>query len=210
MRLAPPWLTKELTRIGGVNPYGEPVFRLVWAPTERQVIGWKEDNGLMTYRNARAVHGEPCWALMVWEPRELYGSPEAWEWSYGQHPDGYVCGGYPKYGRYRLLQRFIHKELVNGRLRTYRMEPCGFLLDIMLPMLMMWRKLSNEGKTAALKQEERLKKEEWLKKVKDARDGCRVSRGSQLVQKRAELIEKGLKQAMAIAAQTGLGMRIES
>lgn len=209
MRLAPLWLTKELTRIGGVNPYGEPVFRLVWSTTEKQIIGGRWEDGFDGYKQVRAVHGEPCWALMVWEPRELYGSPESWERDYMDISGCLQCGGYPKYGRYRLLQRFIHKELVNGRLRTYRMEPCGFLLDIMLPMLMMWRKLSNEGKTAALKQEENLKKEEWLKKVKDARDGCRVSRGSQLVQKRAEMIEKGLKQAMAVAAQTGLGMRID-
>jgi hypothetical protein len=38
----------------------------------------------------------------------------------------------------------------------------------------------------------------------------RYMRGSQLVQKRAELIENGLHQAMAKAAQWGLGIRMEA
>ena len=32
MRTCPEWFQKELTRIGGKNPYGEPMFKLVWSP----------------------------------------------------------------------------------------------------------------------------------------------------------------------------------
>ena len=41
MRECPPWFQDELTRIGGVNQYGEPVFRLVWSQNESMTIGGK-------------------------------------------------------------------------------------------------------------------------------------------------------------------------
>jgi len=84
------------------------------------------------------------------------------------------------------------------------------MLDLMLPMLIKWRRLSDEAKVAAILQDERLRDEEVLKKAKDVREGCRIRRGSQLVAKRAEVIEKGFMETMRIAARTGLGMRMET
>ena len=202
MRDCPSWFQDALTRVGGTNQYGEPIFRLTWEKI--------------------------CWALYVWEPRELSGSYERFMHEY--HADGAVGPAFPKYGKHRLLQKFIHREMVSPHVveqyidyRTFeirervvsklevvttRMEPCGLMLDLMLPMLMAWRKLSDSAKIAALRQEERLKNEQFLAKVKDARAGHRISRGSQLVQKRAEIIEKGFRQAMAVASRSGLGMKI--
>lgn len=228
MRVAPLWFQQELTRIGGTNPYGESIFRFVWAPTETIVIGGAWRTGFEGYKEVRAIHGVPCWALMVWEPRQVQGSPEMWEIDYMDESGYLQCGGYPKYGRYRLLKRFHHQEIVTksehrlqmyGRrlipvevrkpeLAVYRMEPCGLMLDLMLPMLMRWRRLSNAARVAALKQEEQLEKDEFCRKAKDALDGTRIRRGSQLVASRAEVIEKGFTEAMAVAARTGLGMRI--
>jgi hypothetical protein len=212
MRECPSWFQDELTRIGGTNPHGEPVFKLVWSTTERTVIGgkWQKD-GFVGYRQTAGVPGPPCWALMVWEPCELQGTLEQWNRQYADPETGLLqCGGYPKYGRYRVLQRFIHRELAADGLRTYRMEPCGLMLDIMLPGLIRWLQLTNAAKTKVLQEEERLENEAFLKVAKDVMAGCRISRGSQLVQKRAEIIERGFKQAMAYAARTGLGMRMEN
>jgi hypothetical protein len=159
---------------------------------------------------------------------------ESWNRDYRDEETGLLqCGGYPKYGAYRVLQKFIHREIVQQakerhymdgprirreivarqKLRTYRMEPCGFMLDIMLPMLMAWRRLSNAQKVAALRQQEQMRKDGYTKQAKDLRDSVklsRVMRGSQLVQRRAEIVERGMRQAMAAAAQWGLGMRMES
>lgn len=232
MRECPEWFQAELERIGGVNPYGEPIFKLIWSTDARMVVGgrWQKD-GFEGYREGRLVPGEPCWALMIWEPREVMGSPDRWEEDYRDPETGYLeCGGYPKYGRYRLLQRFMHREILQQpmerhwmdrkgnprtevlqtlKLKTYRMEPCGLMLDIMLPMLMAWRKLSDAEKIAALRQREYERNEAILKKAKDLRHDCKINRGSRLVQKRAELIEAGMKKAMAMAAQYGLGMAIQ-
>ena len=235
MRECPPWFQEELTRIGGTNQYGEPIFKLVWSESQQFTVGGRWKDGFEGYKRAPLIPGEPCWALMVWEPAEVAGgSCEAWERDYRDEETGLLeCGGYPKYGNYRLLQKFLHREMVEqpvmrqfwdgpiirtetiqgAKMRTYRMEPCGFMLDVMLPMLMAWRRLSNAQKVAALKQQEQERKDAFTAKVKDARDGSRMGRtmrSSQLVQKRAAVIERGMRQAMAAAAQWGLGMRLEA
>jgi hypothetical protein len=91
------------------------------------------------------------------------------------------------------------------------MEPCGFMLDVMLPMLMAWRRLSNAAKIAALRQQEQMRKDEYTRSLKNLREDVKLSRtmrGSQLVQRRAEVIERGMRQAMAAAAQWGLGIAL--
>jgi hypothetical protein len=234
VRGCPPWFQAELTRIGGVNQFGEPIFKLVWSTTEQMTIGGKwAKTGFVGYKHAPLIPGEPCWTLLVWEPAEVCGGGyEAFMRDYRDEETGLLqCGGYPKYGAYRVLQKFLHREIVQQakerhymdgphirteviqqqKLKTYRMEPCGFMLDVMLPMLMAWRRLSAAQKVAALKQQERMRKEEYAKSAKDLREGVkmsRVMRGSQLVQKRAEVIERGMRQAMAAAAQWGLGLAI--
>jgi len=250
MRECPSWFQAALTRIGGVNQYDEPIFKLVWSESEQMTIGGRWKDGFEGYKRAPLIPGEPCWALLVWEPAEVAGgSYESWMRDFRDNDercveeDGsltikpgtglLVCGAYPKYGAYRVLQKFLHREIVEqpqakqvwdgpiirtvvtreSKMRTYKMEPCGFMLDVMLPMLMAWRRLSNAQKVAALKQKEQMRKDEYMARARDLRDGTklgRTMRSSQLVQKRAEVIERGLKQSMAAAAQWGLGMRMES
>lgn len=232
MPSCPQWFQDALTQLGGTNPYGEPIFKMVHSSEPRMVIGGKWADGFQGYKEVREIQEISCWCLMVWESREMMGDPWRWETDYRDEETGYlVCGAYPKHGRYRLLQKFLHREIVQEarerhfmdgpKIRTevlaeqimkvYRLEPCGVLLDVMIPMLIHWRKLSNIAKISALKQKERLEKEEFAKKAKDAFEGAklgRLMRGSQLVQKRAEVIERGLREAMAAAAHMGLGMRM--
>lgn len=231
MRIAPQWFQDELQRIGGTNPYGDPIYRLAWSPEEKMVIGGRWAGGFEGYKQVPAITGPACWALMIWEPREMQGSAEAWETEYRDPETGFLqCGGYPRNGRYRLLKKFMHREVTyktvtepvwinhvlkfqkvrKPELETFRIEPTGLILDLLLPMLMLWRKLSGEAKLKATLEEEERKEAAFLKTAKDIRDGNRVRRGSQLVAKRAELIEKGFEQAMKMAARTGLGMRMET
>lgn len=231
MRTAPQWFNDELQHIGGVNIYGDPIYRLVWSPEEKMVIGGRWAGGFEGYKHVPAIAGPACWALMIWEPREMQGSAEAWETEYRDTETTYLqCGGYPRFGRYRLLKKFMHREVVhkevtepvwvnhvlrfqkvrNPELQTFTIEPTGLILDLMLPMLMLWRKLSGEAKLKAALEEEERKEKAFLKTAKDIREGVRVRRGSQLVAKRAEVIEKGFEQAMRMAARAGLGMRMET
>lgn len=228
MRDAPAEFQAELTRIGGVNQYNEPIFKLVWSTDVRMVIGGRFADGFVGYREKMLIPGEPCWCLMIYEDASTLGSVESWERDYRDPETGlFDCGSFPRYGRYRLLRKLMHSERVgtwkdeivargDGVLVTqptqtfhlvhHKMKPCGLILDLMLPMLMAWRKLSAEMKKAAVLAQSAERQAEYLRMAKDAREGCRVKRGWQLVQKRAEQIEKGMEQAMRVASQWGLGM----
>lgn len=235
MRNCPQWFQDHLTSIGGTNHYGEPIFKLVWSTGPKMTVGgrWEKD-GFVGYREVPMMGGEPCWALMVWEPRESHGAPWRWETDYRDAETGLLqCGQYPGSGRYRILQRFIHIELAEQarerhfmdgntprteiistrKVRTYKLEPSGVLLDMLIPMLIAWRRLSDYEKLASIRQEEHLKTEAALAQTRDALADCklsRVMRGSQLVQKKAEQIERGFRQAIAMASQYGLGMHVEA
>lgn len=232
IREAPAWFQGELERIGGTNRYGDPIFKLVWSSEPRMIVGGRFADGFVGYRKGPAIPGEPCWALMIWEGPETYGDPLDWEYEYRQADTGCLdCGSFPKEGRYRLLKQFMHRELVQqeqwemrfnplkgkqgrfervrtqrAKLVTTKMEPCGLILDLMLPMLQAWRKLTYAQKLEAVEDRKRRQEKERDRVVKDAMHDSKIRRSSQLVQKRAELIEKGMDQAMRIASQYGRGM----
>ena len=231
IREAPAWFNDELERIGGTNRYGEPIFRLVWSEEVRSIIGGRFADGFCGYRNSRLTPGDPHWVLMMWEGPEAYGDSDLWEMDFRQADTGLLdCGSFPKHGRYRLLKQFIHRELVEQekidwsynyvakklvprrvqkrRLVTYKMEPCGLILDLMLPMLMAWRLLGPQQKMEAAMDRKKRQEAERDRIVKDAMHGSRINRGSRLVQKRAEFIDKGMERAMAIASRYAPGMRV--
>jgi len=229
IREAPAWFNDELERVGGTNRYGEPIFKLVWSEEVRAIIGGRFNDGFLGYRNARTMPNDPCWALMIWEGPETFGDPDLWEMDFRQIETGLLdCGSFPKHGRYRLLKQLMHRELAaqeksqvvwnpikkrpemrrvqNQRFITYRMEPCGLILDLMVPMLMAWRLLGPQQKLEAVMDRKKRQDAELARLTKDAMADSKVRRSSQLVQKRAELIERGMNQAMAIASQYTPGM----
>jgi len=229
IREAPAWFNDELERIGGVNRYGEPIFKLIWSEDVRSIIGGRFADGFVGYRNARMMGKDPCWVLMIWEGPEAFGDPDLWNLDYRNMDNGLLdCGSFPKYGRYRVLKQLLHRQIEqqeksemvwnpvkkrpelrrvqNQRVVTYRMEPSGLILDLMLPMLMAWRKLAPHQKLEALKERRKAQDDALSAKIKDAADDSRIKRSSALVAKRAEYIEKHMDQAMRIASGYSRGM----
>lgn len=227
IRDCPQWFNDELAAAGGTNRYGDPVFQLVWSTEPKMVVGGRFADGFTGYRWKNAVPGKPCWALMMWEGPETYGDPVYWDIQYTDVKTGLKeMGEFPTYGRHRLLRRLEHNRLVQShvtqmidtpfgpgmkdlqprRVETYLVEPSGFILDMMIPMLLAWRSLEPWQKMEATMEQKRLEELSAEKMTKDALLDCKVRRGSQLVQKRAELIERGMDQAMRMAAQFGPGM----
>jgi len=229
VRRAPAWFNSALERIGGTNRYGEPIFNLVWSTEPRMIVGGRFADGFVGYRKRPAVPGPPCWALMIWESPESHGDPLDWEYQYRQLDTGLLdVGSFPQRGRYRLLKAFMYQETIkkkevemvfNRRTRavdrvpieraitlTHTMEPCGLILDLMLPMLKAWRALTQSERLEAVRERKERQDKETARILKDVRDDCRVKRSWQLVQKRAEIIEREMEQAMRIASQYGRGM----
>jgi hypothetical protein len=230
VRRAPAWFNNALERIGGTNRYGEPIFKLVWSTEPRMIVGGRFADGFVGYRKRPAVPGPPCWALMIWESPESHGDPLDWEFQYRQPSTGCLdVGSFPQRGRYRLLKAFMYQETIkekkiemvlNRRTRavdripveravniTHTMEPCGLILDLMLPMLKAWRSLTISERLEAVRERKAREDKEVARIMKDARDDCRVKRSWQLVEKRAAIIEKEMEQAMRIASQYVPGMR---
>jgi hypothetical protein len=229
VRQAPAWFNSALERIGGTNRYGEPIFKLVWSTEPRMIVGGRFADGFVGYRKRSAVPGPPHWALMIWESPESHGDPIDWEYQYRQLDTGLLdVGGFPRRGRYRLLKSFMYQETIkkhgvefvldpkSRRVHrvptqkavnlTHTMEPCGLILDLMLPMLKAWRALTISERLEAVRERKEREDKEVARIVKDARDDCRVKRSWQLVQKRAAIIEKEMETAMRIASRHGRGM----
>lgn len=228
MREAPAWFNEELARVGGTNRYGDPIFKLVWSEEPRMVAGGRFADGFVGYRWVRAVPGDPCWALLIWEGPETYGDHVFWDIQYRDPETGLLeIGEFPREGRYRLLKRLEHRELVQSsvseavmtpsgpgmkelkrrKCTVHLIEPSGFILDLMIPMLLAWRKLTTAQKLEAVMERQRLEEKNVLRMTRDALHDSKVRRSSQLVQKRAELIEKGMEEAMRIASRYAPGMR---
>jgi hypothetical protein len=208
-RECPQWFQDRLQAAGGSNQYGGPLFKLAWGQSETmRTGGYFARDGFVGYRTVPAIGGEACWAIMMWESAESMGSAERWYRDYSDAVTG-LCdlGQYPFHGRYRVLQKLIHREMVGGEWVVSRMEPTHFIVDIMLPMLKAWQRLTNEAKLKAIEQEMELEQAEYLRMAKDSRDSHRVRRGSALVQKKVEFLERNMKMAMQMASRTQLGMR---
>ncbi len=85
-RLAPPWAQALLLRRYGRTPFGEPRFRLVWAPSRLERSGgiWCDFDSCRLLRRRPSLRwvpkypGESCWLIEAWLPNSAYGSPALW------------------------------------------------------------------------------------------------------------------------------------
>ncbi len=128
-RRAPRHLQRFLTRRYGHTLFGEPKFRLVWAPSRfeqyggvwvdwhpsdspsaRQCGGARPQRRRAEMRWVRKYPGEECWLIERWLPPSTYGSREQWYlpasaggtviWSGWAESALPACGPYPARGDY--------------------------------------------------------------------------------------------------------------
>jgi len=123
-RRAPRWAETLLLRRYGRTLYGEPRYRLVWAPARRERSGgvWTDWDGGTVLRRVAAMRwvqkypGEQCWLIERWLPASSYGTPERW---YAPVSAGgtklseleggiCACGDYPQFGDYEDIGARMH------------------------------------------------------------------------------------------------------
>ena len=115
-RDVPAWVEKHITRKGGLNPYGEPCFRVIWGGNRYYTVGgmfnevtqFKDANGdtrtivtrmplmktLLRYRWDR-------WHLERWRGPEFYGDSEEWyRNTWDEEAQLHAMGPYPSRGDY--------------------------------------------------------------------------------------------------------------
>lgn len=147
---APESLKLRLITAGGVNPYGEPNFRVIWGETRETWIGGEwvdtDDSGneirtVIECRRVQKYVPADRWYLEKWMPPEHYGSPETWNTQNierddrgkpvmvnGEHVPS--LGPYPSRGEYEMCYRLEkdgqYAPLEPGAIETIvQMIRCG-------------------------------------------------------------------------------------
>jgi len=127
MRPVPKYIDDFVTRVGGRNKYGEPMFRVLWEPDRLELVGgaWVDEHGTKKIEMRRALKydGKPRWVLEKWMPPEAYGSQETWEYVNALQLDNFlpfldiqIIGPYPFRGEYEL------SFTLSGNLYLYTLE----------------------------------------------------------------------------------------
>ena len=204
----------------GFNPYGESLFRLAWAQTETMRGGGIWVNGFKGYRDVLVVRNVPCWMILMWEPAEIYGSPEMWYIQNKDEQSGLqTMGEYPYHGRYRVLHQLVSRQRVNDRLITEHLELTTLIVESIIPLCKVWQDMSRELQVQCLIYDEQEREKDAAKKLAETkkeyapafggkpvsftRQGCRTS----LISKKIHVLETQFNRLMNAAAQYGRGFQ---
>jgi hypothetical protein len=201
-------VVKELQLAGGDNPYGEPLFRVVWgwdrivpmhgewqewgtyaAILTDKFTGYKEtrkftklDRSVIETRFVPKYLPGNCWHLEMWRPPEEYGSPEEWK-KLGEEVIGGLTintsGPYPHRGEYELCYCLTSDGTSHG-------TPIPLVADVVSEIARMIIKgrgsMSYLQRRSAIEQRIRMEDEGYVKKVVDQlKDGLRPFAGNKFV-----------------------------
>lgn len=218
--LCPQEFQDELTRVGGTNPYGEPIFRVVWGSYTFRWAGGYWVDGLEG--NREVAESGDHWILQMWEPAECYGYP----WAYyrdnrDEQTNLQSCGEFPYSGRYKTLQAFTHQEVRNGRMTRVNIPLSSDIIDMVVPIIMEAQYHSVERRKEAINQIKERKRKESVNEIQEtlrsaapafggeavsfAGQGCKTT----LLTKKMYEIENAWKRAMKTEAYRTRGFGIK-
>lgn len=194
--LAPPYTTEGLVKFG-LNQYGGPNFRVVWAPSRSRIIGGRwADREVSEYRRVLKYGTTPRWIMERWRPAAMYGTPEQWQRDYVT-PDGFFSvGPFPVHGEYESCEVFQAKnelgQAIKGWAGFVPLEPG--LVELAARAVWMGRINSYSDIRIALRDEELKKEREkdqrfdqnWAER-QATREGLTLGYGSGFVNKANEI-----------------------
>lgn len=170
--------------------------------------GYFRRDGYEGYRDVLRYGGEKCWVILQWIPSSMVGTRYRWERDHYDESTGLLTlGSYPRHGYYKLVKKLIHREFVGGNLVTWRMEPTHFILDLMIPLIKVWNRFTSEQKLQIIEDGRAKEEAEGDRILEDSLRDKKISRSSKLVEKRLELMQRTMNEAMAIASCSQLGIR---
>lgn len=106
-------LSEEVTKYGGLNPRGEPLYRLVWGGSRTclKVAEWPD--GKVEARHVpKHTFSQNRFVMEVWCPPEYYGHKRLWEESTREIINGqvvYTLGEFPHRGDYEGIEVYEHR-----------------------------------------------------------------------------------------------------
>jgi hypothetical protein len=196
-RLAEPRFQKTINRKVGLNPFAEPLYRIVWGWSRLDWIAGLQDlyDEKGNWRCERyGLWREPKysylgvnqlnrWIVEKWIPPEMYGTPKMWE-EQTQEVEGarntQALGPYPSRGDYELS--FILQEPDTAATRKSGIAQDFIqLTDDAVSMIVAVAERSREIESCKRKQfleeEEARKEEAFHKELKDLYDDAAVAFG---------------------------------
>lgn len=97
----------------GLNPYGEPLWRVVWGESRFYLAG-----ALGGRAEWLPLYGFPCWVLEKWlTPEQFAGTKQAWEQA--ELTSGTLLGPYPSRGEYEPAHIFRNFEPTTGAIEKF-------------------------------------------------------------------------------------------
>jgi hypothetical protein len=178
----------------GANKFGDPNYRIAWAQTETQQMGFSTftDRGVKAgYRDRLKGSSTPCWMILRWKDPAHYGSPDLfYSNTYLDAEDIYFMGQYPWKGRYEILYMMSSTEYVDGTLIVDALPLNHAFIDKVIPLLIEAQYITAFERQAAKKMVEEYKRKEetneiaermmdtlpsWYGPVSYAHQGCRTS-----------------------------------
>jgi hypothetical protein len=227
---APEWFSEELRRIGGENPYGDPMYIVRWGMggedecLYRAGGSWHVEGqpSFTGYRNLLLGGGTPSWMLMQWQPPINFGTPESFYVSMYDEETGLSdLGEFPYSGKYVLLYNMCWRDMQDGKMHIEGMPLNSQILDLIVPIIMQAGEISWERTKAALKDMQEKDDAADLTMIEDcmrdaqlafkgpvsyARQGCRTS----IIDKKMEQMTRQWNKMITNARSLGRGLSAHS
>lgn len=167
-RECPAEVARRVTIAGGLNPFGEPMFRVVWGwnrlhPIHGQWSGMHVDVGdgreidletpIIETRMEPKYLPADRWHLEMWRPPEDYGSPETWG-KLGREVIGDMTvdtsGPFPSRGEYELCYVLSTNLMISGDF----LELEGPVVEMLVLLIVKSRKetLTQHQRESAIRQ----------------------------------------------------------
>jgi hypothetical protein len=181
----------RLTEVGGVNRYGEPNFRLVWAQTEttRQGGEWEaEGDWFKGYRDILLGDGLPHWMLLQWAdagksvemPHLPPESAQAWYAANRCPKTGLsLLGEYPYHGSYQIVLTLIAKWFEKGKLHLHAFPLSSEIVEMMVPIIKGSMEISVQAKLRFMREEREKDDEQYGKVVEDLYQSVKLPKSAQ-------------------------------
>jgi hypothetical protein len=143
----------HINRIGGMNRYNEPNFKIVWGQNETDLVYGVDGNGKKGQHIILKHDGIPAWFIDCWKPPEII-PPELWyavTWDWEADAPG--IGQYPERGMYipAPFNLFV-RSFKGDRMIIDAMPLTHWVIDLFVPNLLKEQESTYAQRKAAIEQ----------------------------------------------------------
>jgi hypothetical protein len=197
-RDCPPEFQARLTHAVGLNPYNEPLFKIVWGQTATYTAGgvWPHDHffgyrQLMLSNSSPSGKGQPCWMILEWHPASDYGTDAEYYFHNRDDATGLqTLGEYPYKGKYEVAFKLVSQVVSNGRMQLNYYHLDGMVLDLLIPAIVEAQRMTMRDRLRAIRDMEEKKQKDIDRQVDAIYNNRRKHVLPSVIEDRERLIQK--------------------